>query len=273
MKVRYCVSIVILILSGSFVYLMLVINNNHIQLQATTSSMESSSTFNNHLQDVKCGDGIPDLTANYQLRCEVPLQKDDNNKYVMETVEHHLSTTCPCAYDGATGMCHRCSQHDRACAATQRSYYCRFTLTNVIVTGEGGLIDCASMTPFSFIHPSMGAQKDDARWAQHYSNSTATFLQGSFVKLQTAGKPVSLPYYDIVISTRMLWDTKFTHASFQSVPFIALAHLAYQHTPYWSRLTWHASMSTAALLVLLGIPRERIAVGRTIYAKVSCYYK
>ena len=249
---------------------MLIINNNHIQFQAMTSSMEISSRFNNRLRDVKCGDGIPDLAANYQLRCDAPLQKQNNNKYVVETVERNLSTTCPCAYDGTTGMCHRCSQHDQTCASTKRSYFCRFTLTNVIVTGEGGLIDCATMTPFSFVHPSMGAQKDDVRWAQYYSNATATFLQGPFVKLQAAGKPVSLPFYDVVISTRMLWDTKFTHASFQSVPFIALAHLAYQHTPMWSRLTWHASMSTAALLVLLGIPRERIAVGRSIYAKVSC---
>ena len=249
---------------------MLIINNNQTQFQAMTSSMESSSSSNNRLQDVKCGDGVPDVAANYQLRCEAPSINEGNNKYVVETVEHNLSTACPCANDGASGMCHRCSHQDQTCAAAKRSHFCKFTLSNVIVTGEGGLIDCATMTPFSFVHPSMGAHKNDVRWAQYYSNSTATFLKGPFVKLQAARKPVSLPFYDVVISTRMLWDTKFTHASFQSVPFIALAHLVYQHTPLWSQLTWHASMSTAALLVLLGIPRERIAVGRSIYAKVSC---
>jgi hypothetical protein len=162
------------------------------------------------------------------------------------------------------------------CSATKHDTFCRFTLRNVVVTSDGGLLACESLAAVGFGHPSMGRSdgpgannKTYRRWTQYYVNATDTFLQGPYVKQRAMGKTASLHVYDVVVPTRTLWDSKFTHAAFQAVPFLALARLAYgpPSSASWRSLTWHASMPTAALLTLLGVPRERIVVGRTVLAR------
>lgn len=239
-----------------------------VNIHREPSSEKTPSSSDGQLLPVDCGGSAgPSSTHDHVLKC-VLRRSSDHDQYTADTIAHNLSTECPCAYD-SHGKCH---QQPHMCSATKQSFYCKFTLHNVLVTGTGGLIDCASLTPISFAHRSMG--KGDPtyyegtynKWVNNYVNASRTFLQGPFIKLKATGKAVSLPTYDLVVPTRMLWDTKFTHLSFQAVPFIALVHLAYGHTPLWSELTWHASTATAALLMLLDIPRERI-VTRAVRAK------
>ena len=209
-----------------------------------------------------------------ELTCGIPPYSLHGRYAGAKLQRHPFPTECPCAYTTTnTTTCHR---HPSMCSATKHAAFCPFTLRNVIVTSEGGLIDCETAAPLLFTHASMGKvdepggnHKTYLKWTRYYTNATDAFLHGPFAKQRAAGKPVSLPVYDVVVPTRTLWDSKFTHAAFQAVPLLALAQLAYGPTSSarWRALTWHASMPTAALLLLLGVPRGRIVVGRTVLAR------
>jgi hypothetical protein len=75
-----------------------------------------------------------------------------SNSINVSFISHKFSTECPCAYD-ITG---KCRQKPHMCTATSQNFFCDFRLKNIIITPDGGLIDCASLTPISFSHPSMG---------------------------------------------------------------------------------------------------------------------
>eukprot|EP01034_Spumella_vulgaris_P021449 gene21449-27482_t len=73
------------------------------------------------------------------------------------------------------------------------------------------------------------------------------------------------PVYDLVVPLRMRWDDCFNHLSFQTMPL--LGSVKEFHGDIWKTLSWHASLFGAAMLNLLDVPMERIAVEKTILAK------
>jgi hypothetical protein len=63
----------------------------------------------------------------------------------------------------------------------------------------------------------------------------------------------------------MKWDDCFNHLSFQTLPLISMVKEF--HGDIWDILYWHASVDSATLLNLAGVPLERIIIEKSIIAK------
>lgn len=143
------------------------------------------------------------------------------------------------------------------CLALQNSS-CTFILQNVFVTRLGVMTDSQSGELYSLSDPSIGMMSPiyypgiHEQWYTYYH-------QGPFKSIGSS------PSYDLVVPTRMRWDDCFNHLSFQSLPLIG--HVYEMHHDKWDKVHWHASLFTAALLVLLDIPLDRIIVQQEAHAK------
>lgn len=185
---------------------------------------------------------------------------------------HSLPRHCPCAYD-KNG---KCRQSEHMCGASTADYFCSFTLKNVFISSAGGLLDCRTLLPISFAHPTMmGAEpiyypKIHRTWADGYIEAAKSLrlklsdLRGSTFR---ADAP-RLAVHDVVVPTRMRWDDCFNHLSFQSVPLIAHVY-EFWGKERWEQLSWHASLFTAGVLRLLDVPMERIILAKNVFAKTA----
>mmetsp|Transcript_20152 Transcript_20152/g.19464 ORF Transcript_20152/g.19464 Transcript_20152/m.19464 type:complete len:540 (+) Transcript_20152:116-1735(+) len=181
-------------------------------------------------------------------------------------LSHNFPLTCPCAYDH-TGLCR---QKPHMCTASMSSYYCNFKLSSVILSTKGGLIDCRTLSPISFSHPSIGLNPpiyDDSKFKKWHDYYTEEALNGisSIKEKQKENKLGLLNMYDLVVPTRMIWDDVFNHISFQSIPLIA--HIKTFCTEIWYNITWHSSLQTAAILKLLDVKDDKIIIEKSVYAK------
>lgn len=148
-----------------------------------------------------------------------------------------------------------------ACSAPIRDYFCDIRIQNAIVTKEGAFLTCDGMHPFSSADDSMSgkAGRDRSKFASKYHESAIRFRNSGQANHD-------LQLYDFVVPIRMFWDDCFNHLSFQSLPVIGNAYHVYRSV--WDRITWHASKFSAALLMLLDVPEDRIVIERPLVANV-----
>jgi hypothetical protein len=183
---------------------------------------------------------------------------------------HNFPLDCPCAYD-SKGLCR---QNPHICTLSNSNFYCNFKLSSVILSRKGGLIDCRTLSPISFSHSSMSMSPpiyDDSayrKWQDYYIKNSIYWLLNIERQQKKKKKKLylqSIKTYDLVVPTRMVWDSYFNHISFQSIPFIA--HIKTFYNEIWYNITWHSSLKTAAILKLLDVKDDKIVIEKTIYAK------
>ena len=137
------------------------------------------------------------------------------------------------------------------CYSGNLSYFCTFYMTNVKINSLGGLFQSNNM--ISMNHDTLYGKSllEAPAWIQRLSQRPH----------------VSVPIYDIVIPTRLHWDDCFNHLSFSSLPIIASAYELLKDKV--ATATWHASLFTAAILNLMGIPLERIIIEKNVHANIA----
>ena len=93
--------------------------------------------------------------------------------YEINITKHNRPQRCPESFDYLGKL----RQASHMCTAAVQSFACVFTLSNVIVTKDGGLVDCNSMNGYSFQHSSMGKLEPlydpviHKRWGTYYTVS------------------------------------------------------------------------------------------------------
>jgi hypothetical protein len=163
---------------------------------------------------------------------------------------HRFERRCPVVYD-YLGREHHSPY---LCTAAKQEQVCIFRLHNVVLGVCGGFIDNASRLAYSFYHESMGMKEPiyyhstHVRWMSYYQDN-----------LYINRIPANMKVYDLVIPARMIWDDNFGHLYHQSIPFIAHVY-EFLSPSIWSKAYWHCSIFTAALLLLAGIPEERLLI-------------
>lgn len=183
-----------------------------------------------------------------------------NNFVVGDSHPHPYPRECPKVYD-YLGQPHSSKS---LCVAASQESVCIFTLKHAIVTVCGGFMDFSHsyLIPYSFDHRSMGRTRpiyyDEVhlKWMLYYTDNT-------FINYT----PYNMAVYDVVIPTRMIWDGNFGHLYHQSVPFIAHA-FEFLPKDLLARAHWHCSTQTAALLMLLNIPEDKLIIMRP-FQKIS----
>lgn len=174
------------------------------------------------------------------------------NFVIGDSKPHSFSNTCPHVYDYRGKK----YQSDYLCVAAKQNHSCVFHLYNVVVTVCGGLLDVSKthMIPYSFQHPSIGFTKPvnnefvHLKWMHYYTDNNH--------EIRT---PYDMEVYDVVIPVRMIWDGNFGHLYHQSVPLISHA-FEFIRRETLAQAYWHCSVPTAALLLLLGVPKKRLIV-------------
>jgi hypothetical protein len=208
-----------------------------------------------------CGRDTKDPTESFQLTCS----KDQKHRHMSHINVTHYSHSfpkdCPCVYD-SKGICQQTSQ---VCTSPTSDFYCNFRLKNVIISKEGGLLDCRTLSTLTFSHPTMYESPTydptlNKKFKAYFEKAAAEGLNQ--LKIRKMKAPEA---YDMVVPTRMIWDNHFSHLSFQAIPFIA--HVKEFNGEIWDKLTWHASVFTAAILRLLDVPEERIIIEKAVFAR------
>jgi hypothetical protein len=219
-------------------------------------------SLNDTLQNsIYCGRNTKDPSESFQLICSKD-QKYGHMSHINVThYSHSFPKDCPCVYD-SKGICQQTSQ---VCTSPTSDFYCNFRLKNVIISKDGGLIDCGTLTAMTFSHPTMYGSPT-------YDPALNEIFKAYFEKAATEGlqqlkarKMKAPEAYDMVVPARMIWDDCFNHLSFQAIPFIA--HVKEFNEEIWDKLTWHASIFTAAILRLLDVPEERIIIEKSVFAR------
>lgn len=187
-----------------------------------------------HLQHRNSRSGRPGP----QLRCEP--SSDGNTFYnISDTIhvqignisDYNLKPDCPCALDGQK----KCRQQPHMCVASSMNYFCTFTMTNIIVTDWGALLEGDTNDVIQFNHATIGGGKEP----MYFPMINSIFLKGFEIAVQKHNPSGHRPAYDLVVPTRTRWDDCFNHLSFQSMPMIAMTYRF--HRAQWQNITWHAS--------------------------------
>lgn len=162
---------------------------------------------------------------------------------------------CPRVYDYKNNI-HYLNRNCKNQKLMIKPDVCLFTLPSLVVTVCGGLYDGNSLKTINFGHKSIAMTESihyhevHLKWIHYYADNALNRLPES---------RDSLPQYDYVIPLRMIWDNSFGHLYHQSIPLIAAA-FNYLPKNVWNKSYWHCSVPTAALLLLLDIPKERLLI-------------
>jgi hypothetical protein len=137
-------------------------------------------------------------------------------------------------------------------------------MKDIIVTKRGALLEGTSPKRTMYYgHETMVGEKN----AQYAPVMSYMFLKGQelafidFVNDKSSFNETNSLSGEIV-ALRSRFDDCFNHQSFQSLPMIALVYEF--HPSLFSSVYWHASKHTAALLMLLDIPLEKIIIDRAV---------
>lgn len=169
-----------------------------------------------------------------------------------EMYRHNLPTPYPQYYD-YHGIPHTSKY---ICVTSAEKYACIFNISAVVINKLGAMIDNSTQIPYDFAHESMTFLEPI-----HYHSVHQIFLsyfQESAQKIPLS-KGDKLVSYDLVIPLRMIWDDIFNHISHQAVPHISHIYEFIQKDIV-NQAVFHCSYYTAAVLLLLDIPLERLLI-------------
>ena len=193
---------------------------------------------------------------------------------VQNTELKGFQSTCPNAYD-FKGIRH---QTAHMCTASAQKNICSFIMNNYVISSEGMIMECNSGNYIDFSHPSISGEAPYYYYPIHklfyeyYTETKTRFnkrlcmnIEKKYNHKHQRSRNNTYQTYDIVVPTRMRWDDCFNHLSFQSVPLIGIIYEF--HSDIWNKINWHTSLFTAAILRLLKVPKSRIIIDDTIFAK------
>ena len=156
-----------------------------------------------------------------------------------------------------------CITKDYLSVSTDINFVCSFEMKNMIITEKGVLLEGDSNKPISFSHSSMVGNHP----RQYAPIMSYMFLKGLDIAVQKhfESKPDNYQRAPLVIPIRTRYDDCFNHQSFQSIPLISLIFHFYSYE-FVLKANWQASKYTAALLLLLKIPLEKIIIEKPVMA-------
>lgn len=147
-----CTSIISYVL---IIYIILASNNASSQSNSSQIIQSCGNTgilINNKRSLLKAIEFHPIL-----LKCTKDASNHHNNSIYGEIVQisskllPNDDKKCPVSYDTLGNP--RTALH--LCKSSSQDFYCHFNISNVIITNQGGLLDCKSLNAYSFNHPSM----------------------------------------------------------------------------------------------------------------------
>jgi hypothetical protein len=241
--------------------------------QTLTRPQPGAPRVSHHSRPVMQHSSFPKFgKAGPQLRCEKPSAQGEGEGARHYSISGSVNATvgdvraygitpqqCPCAFD----RFEKCHQAPHMCVATNPDFFCSFRMSRIIVSDWGALIDTATHQVVRFDHASIAGGADP----QYFPMINSIFLKGFEIALQKHNPHAARPEADLVVPTRTRWDDCFNHLSFQSMPILALTYTFHQDLWREGAITWQASRYTAAMLLLLGVKKDRIVIEKQVLAK------
>jgi hypothetical protein len=212
--------------------------------------MQSPVQVKNHPdQTLRCEyDGIND---HYRISSKIEVS-------VTKIAKKGFYPTTICIYD----YLGRCRTKPHLSVSSNASYLCTFRMKDVIVTTKGAIQERGNGKPISYGHVTVAGGKDP----QYAPVMAYMFLKGiDFAIEPPSTKALQLPENSILIPVRSRYDDCFNHQSFQVLPMISLTYEF--HPDLFYSAYWHASLYTAAFLLLADVPESHIVVEKTVQPK------
>lgn len=218
----------------------------HRHIPPTASYRHPHPGQNNNDNTLRC---IPSEGPSYRI-------SDSINVTVQRIEDFGFHPDCPCPYD----LEGRCRQSPHMCLTSNASHFCTFYMKDITISNWGALY-LSGRRMINFGHRTIAGGGEP----QYNPGDAKSFLHGferAAQRYVASGEHVER---NLVVPLRYKWDDCFNHQSFQSIPLIGVMHDLLPQL--WQEVDWHASRFTAALLLLLGVPREKILVERNARAK------
>lgn len=228
-------------------------NRTQVGCKMRKSSTSPSALYINDLQ----GKSFRSHRSFVLVCDQKPSQLKYQHHIYPQIISHSFSRKCPEVYDYQN----HAHQAEHMCSTTKQIKACIFTLSNVVLSVCGGLVDHKTRLPYNFYHSSFGKEAINGsfvnqQWQSYYLDNAI---------LGRNRIPAVMKTYEYVIPARMAFDQHFGHLSHQSFPFIGHAY-AFIDPSILSQAYWHCSIFTAAILILLDIPEEKLLT-QTVFQK------
>lgn len=178
--------------------------------------------------------------------------------YLNESI---IQSGCPCFFD-VIGVCR---QANHFCHGPMSNYICSYHVRNATVPTSGVVLAGKILNPevFWLSDSTLMAEQEP----QYNPSVILSYEKWTRKMIDIWGQHPTEIYHHVkaLIPARMHWDDSFNHLSFQSMPLIGLVY-EFHHDLFYST-HWQVSRFTGALLVLLGVRRERLVVEESVFAK------
>lgn len=250
------------------------LNSRSVDISNTSKVMCQRSPFFDGDIILKCSSSTKSLpymfTASSSSTAGFKIANIDQNLTIENLVSritlrrefHNFPKSCPCVYD-AKGECRQASH---MCVASVAPSFCDIQLINATLPRKGGILDCGTLSRYSFNHPSIKGGSPMYYPLQHDAWAYRHDIHAlDFKRFAEHKSGMWLRSVDIVVPLKSRWDDCFNHLSFETLPIIA--HVWELHGQKWQEIHWHASLFSAALLRLMDVPQDRILVDETIVAR------